>query len=59
MPTAKEVREYAERNFTSMMQAKVALLNETEPVLQFCDHNGVWRDVQTVIEVRDESRSQA
>lgn len=52
VPQAHEVRAYAIGRGVTMMDAKRELMNESKPRLQFCDHNGKWHDVPTVVEER-------
>jgi hypothetical protein len=52
MPTAAQVRAYAERHFLTMMEAKARLLDHSPLRLQMRDVRGKWIDVPTVIEER-------
>lgn len=50
MVTASQVRAYAANRFLTLTEAKKALLQQTEPRLQYLnDDSAGWVDVPTVI----------
>ena len=49
--TSQMVKEYAEKNSVSLMQAKVALAcDDTRRILQYRTWYGSWRNIEIVVE---------